>query len=1434
MTLYKKVVKMDKKAVSRIKYILLASIFIVGIAFMFLGIAAHDVATSDGGTSYSVNEGVGFIYNISINNTDEGAGDIANITEVNITLPQNFTFFVDVNGTDAVDVDFTNTSTVLSWSNLTGGYVINGSNTTRHFWFNATVSFPGNYNITVLTLNSTDVLSSNITVTVNDTTAPLLLDFIAPTISNVANLSQTSIPVNVSILDAYSNIDTVHIYLYNTTDLVNNTNQSATVATNGTSYINFTGLADGRYFVNVTANDSAGNQNTTGTSRTVTLDTTPPTITQGSAATTTGNYSQNWIFINVTSSDAIVGLDSMNVTLYNESWDANSSTFAAGSSNVTLNVTGLSDGTYYLNVTANDTLNNINTSIQTIILDTTEPYLLDFMAPTVANLANLSQRSIPVNVSVNDTSSNIDSVQIYLYNVSGLVNNTNVTANGDLNATAYINFTAPADGIYYINVTANDSAGNLNSTGISRTVTLDTTAPTISFADPTPSNNSVVGGTLQINVSIADGGTGLETVTINVHNSTDLVNSSSDSSGGASYNFNFTGLTGGMTYLVNATVNDSLGNINSTGTRTYIFADSTFEFNGTLLDVNGNRLDNNSLVNVTIRNMNGFTVVGYVSANSNGSGWFNMSIPSDNAWMYEPKITWSNASTGAVEYIGQSLPSFPAEMIQQVAGTTFYLKEAGTINITAINSTGDRIPFEYQIKDQKLGYSIAAQFGSHVSEAIITVQRDRNYSLMIYPNVSMPVSFDWNNFSATTSYDVSDISNYNHTTKALHYQFNTTMTMKRVSGYFNYSGISGWDEFIIIPYLLEPGNMVQVEYGMLPKNMSAATNTTDIYDLSTGFYNITLPGTVETSSVILFVSAVNDSQNIGAVKNISLSTSSAAETTDFNFTGGAGLFGSLSNVTPASLGAPPTNITLSKQTFNIVNASNHTMSNVNGHIEVTVDYSSIGAIEFTWMTGISQGSVSTFLVPLLNNTGVKEINAFIGGGDYAPVRKSYTSSQITDVINITLNAFNPGAIDSVLAASAITMGLYISNSSCDVPNPASACVVGSSSSMEDFNPMSAIIGGGKLSFRMGTGNISVHYANVDMLASGPPDALFDSAASTDTSGSFESALRFGSGGPTIYDYILISLPYTEGSSSQTGLNESADVNMSIPLFYDESWNIIWNSTANGTDAGALAGNNSHYSTAQGDWANLMNTSTCTTNVTIFNATTPCYINTTNNRVWVRLPHFSGTGPKITGSVITATAAAAADTPSSSGSGSVTPSFWTSTVYDDNEELSKRVPVVRALGEGHRVILKVNNEKHEVGVVKVNGNSVTINVSSTPQQATLSLRESKKFDVDSNGYYDIKVTLNSILDNKANLTIEAINEKVPVSEKTLAEEGEEDKAVSDNLGSEGGAAEGASGDSAKESSNAWVWIVLVLIIVLIIVAVFLIKQRHGNLKRVGLR
>ena len=84
-------------------------------------------------------------------------------------------------------------------------------------------------------------------------------------------------------------------------------------------------------------------------------------------------------------------------------------------------------------------------------------------------------------------------------------------------------------------------------------------------------------------------------------------------------------------------------------------------------------------------------------------------------------------------------------------------------------------------------------------------------------------------------------------------------------------------------------------------------------------------------------------------------------------------------------------------------------------------------------------------------------------------------------------------------------------------------------------------------------------------------------------------------GPTIYDYVLVSMPYTEGNTSTTGLNEDADINMSIPLLYDESWNVIWNSSTNGTSGTNLAGNNTHYSTHSTEWGVLMQENNCTRN-----------------------------------------------------------------------------------------------------------------------------------------------------------------------------------------------------------------------------------------------
>ncbi len=769
----------------------------------------------------------------------------------------------------------------------------------------------------------------------------------------------------------------------------------------------------------------------------------------------------------------------------------------------------------------------------------------------------------------------------------------------------------------------------------------------------------------------------------------------------------------------------------------YMFATiglvSAFEFNGTVYDINGNAL-NNSIINITMRNIfsggvNGFVSAGYNSTTTNASGWFNITIPESVNWLYEPLITHKNGSY--VDYVGQSLPAFPVFVFTQLRNNLFYLREAGTINITAINSSGGRIPFNYQIKDSALGYLIASNFGDGVLEANIVVPRDRNYSITVFPNQSLPAFFNWNNFTSTNSYNIvttsGNISRYNATTRTLYKQFNITLSLPQITGFINASNVTstgGWDEFTVVPFMLEPGNMVHATFGAMPFNLSTfiGTGLTDLFNLTSGFYNITLPASAETANYLLFATARNGSRYYGGVANISLSYGAAGVRINFSM---YGLIGASSNFSldNANNFAQKKNRGVAKQVFQLVNATNSSLSQSSVHIETTVDYSNYGAIEFTWVEDVGQSSSGNFSIPLLNITGIKEMNIFVGGGNYAPKRIAPTIAQlITDnnangnVSNITINSFNPQAIDSALSSSSITMGLYISNLTCDVPDPPGACVIGSSTNMQDFNPMSAIIGGGKLSFRMGTAGILVHYVNVDMMASGPPDALFDDKTKNGTSGNdFSAALRFGSSGPTVYDYVLVSVPYSESAS--TGLNDTQPVNISIPVFYDDNWNVIWNATVNGTNSTAFAGNFSHYSNKKNDWQYLLNNITCTTNSTLFNITNPCYINTTSNQIWVRLPHFSGTGPSITGAAIPASSSPGTSTSTSSGgggSGAVTATNKTTKTNSWTKITPGNVTIMKINDKEiglKEISIEVNNpaQNVKVTVIKYDGKPVNVSV-----------------------------------------------------------------------------------------------------------------------------
>ncbi len=239
-------------------------------------------------------EDLNFQVNISINNTNVYAAAGSNATELNITLPSGVSFVAASNGTAGAyitSVYFSNTSTVLSWYNET--FIANTSGTeniTSYFWATLNATTPGIHNLTVTVMNASGAFNlSNITIYVNDTTAPSAVTWAAATFANYSNMSRTSIVANVSITDNARAFEVagflgdINVSVYNA-DHVIVTSSVNTSRSKSNFYVNLsnaTGFPDGVYYLNVTnLSDSHNNTNVSsqGFLRKITLDTTAPSI----------------------------------------------------------------------------------------------------------------------------------------------------------------------------------------------------------------------------------------------------------------------------------------------------------------------------------------------------------------------------------------------------------------------------------------------------------------------------------------------------------------------------------------------------------------------------------------------------------------------------------------------------------------------------------------------------------------------------------------------------------------------------------------------------------------------------------------------------------------------------------------------------------------------------------------------------------------------------------------------------------------------------------------------------------------------------------------------------------------------------------------------------------------------------------------------------
>lgn len=309
-------------------------VFILSLVFFAGYVLAIIVITP---TSQSVNESISNIFNVTVNHTFSG-GINNNITRVNITLPSGFTYVTASNGTSVTTNSFSNTSTTaLSWNN-SAGLVLNV--TRQHFSFNATANTTtiGVFNISIYAINATGVIvnHTNLSVTVNDTTKPLVEAANITSPLSFANYSGTLV-LNTTIED---NGPLSRVF-FNITNSSGSQNGTYT-ASNPTgdiwnSTVDTTVYADGIYNVTVFANDTGNNLNSTARVFTVRFDNTLPAV----SLSKNSNSNTTALVVSITISDAN-GVSSA-CSAVGES----GATISGSGDSQTLTINGLSCGNSY-------------------------------------------------------------------------------------------------------------------------------------------------------------------------------------------------------------------------------------------------------------------------------------------------------------------------------------------------------------------------------------------------------------------------------------------------------------------------------------------------------------------------------------------------------------------------------------------------------------------------------------------------------------------------------------------------------------------------------------------------------------------------------------------------------------------------------------------------------------------------------------------------------------------------------------------------------------------------------------------------------------------------------------------------------------------------------------------------------------------------------
>jgi hypothetical protein len=511
---------------------------------------------------------------------------------------------------------------------------------------------------------------------------------------------------------------------------------------------------------------------------------------------------------------------------------------------------------------------------------------------------------------------------------------------------------------------------------------VDTIAPTIDFVPPTETSGTTLPSrnNLQVNVTASDAN--YANVTINLYNSTGLVNSTFSIQ--TTYFVNFTNLANGI-YYFNATARDSLNNQNSTGTRNVtINYDITPPSISITYPTNITYNVNVSVLNYTVSDANlqacwyslnsGTTNTTITPCGTNLTGL--TSTEGNNTW-----AVWANDSAGNVNY--SSVTFFIYICTPNMTNTTWSDWSNLICSGTQMNQSRFRVEYD------------SNNCGGMPNQTIYGYQ-------LVGPDYQNTSWGDWYNLS--TCYLNGTIEQQRNSTQYDLYRCATNQT-------FSENRIENCSPDLTPPTL---SNISIVPYDpAIGNNVSISASATDVVGISGVFANITLPnGTVVVVSLPAnYTIQVDGRHNITIWANDSLGN---VATFDDYFIAATSIVNVTFNVINSNLSGVPVNLSIYfAGTDKEVHEHDFTgnLSDEHGSLIFDLYYLIVGENSSVRLNGVNISLYNNSVLGFDRNTSISGYLVVYGvnstyGFDNATLELSYAGLAFSDEDNLVLEKCN--------------------------------------------------------------------------------------------------------------------------------------------------------------------------------------------------------------------------------------------------------------------------------------------------------------------------------------------------------------------------------------------------------------------------------------------